>query len=304
MKRIIVLAFIVCSSLPVFSQLNYFDGTIDEAFEYAQKHKINLFIDIYTDWCHYCKVLDKTTFKDQRVVEVLNSGYVVLKVNAQKGEGKQFAVKQRVSGYPTMLILKYDGTTYQRIPGYVKADDLIGVISKYKTTQSTKEKKFLANKQSVHQTILLDSVMYLNYLTKSLTKKEFELLQKSIKKGRGNDYEWFELTEPDTLKEIGFILGQKQWAKLKSPSNYAKIIKYDGLSQYVFYLMLVNKEIDEYDLVQVNTAYNNKRGLVSLHSKLCVEYVLGEDISLSLKQYKKLSKKEKTPLTETVKLME
>lgn len=58
-----------------------------------------VFIDFYTDWCTYCKKMDKATFKDPKVVSKLNTAYYAVKMNAETTDtitfgGETFVNKQ------------------------------------------------------------------------------------------------------------------------------------------------------------------------------------------------------------------
>lgn len=59
---------------------------IQEAIELAQDEPRIMVIDVYTDWCGWCKRLDATTFADPEVVSVLNEHFYPVKLDA---EGKQ-----------------------------------------------------------------------------------------------------------------------------------------------------------------------------------------------------------------------
>src|SRR5690348_13459527 len=41
--------------------------SIEEAIEKLKTEKRKVFIDVYTDWCGWCKVMDKKTFSDPKV---------------------------------------------------------------------------------------------------------------------------------------------------------------------------------------------------------------------------------------------
>lgn len=305
MKQLLLFLTFIFLTLPVFSQLQYFEGSIDEAFAYAQKHKQNVFVDVYTDWCHYCKVLDKTTFKDERIIETLNTGYVVLKVNAQKGEGKQFAAKQRVSGYPTMLILKYDGSTYKRIPGYLTADQLIGVIDQFKTKPSKvgKKKEEEDNNEALSY-LVLDTTYYTQNIRDELNTGEYEAFSLAKTKGGKNDYEWYELGLTGKYKnimELGFMIGQGNWSKLKSKEGQELLKKYSVIEQSVMFTLMLNDKLTISNLKTINEAYLREKTRLNLYTKLCAEVILDEDYSDTLSKYKKVCKKEKLEISEFVK---
>lgn len=45
-------------------KINYFKGSYDNALKEARSNKKLVFVDAYTDWCGWCKKLDRTTFND------------------------------------------------------------------------------------------------------------------------------------------------------------------------------------------------------------------------------------------------
>jgi thioredoxin-related protein len=49
-----------------------------------------LYIDIYTEWCGWCKKMDKSTFTDPDIVELLNSEYYPIKFDAEQSQTIQF----------------------------------------------------------------------------------------------------------------------------------------------------------------------------------------------------------------------
>lgn len=69
----------------------------DEAVAANEQSPKLLFIDLYTDWCGWCKVMDKKTFTDPKVIEYINAHYYAIKFNAEKEDpitfrGQKFEV--------------------------------------------------------------------------------------------------------------------------------------------------------------------------------------------------------------------
>ncbi len=60
--------------------------SIDEAIRLAAEEPRVLMIDVYTDWCGWCKRMDAITFSDPDVARILNSQFYPVKLDA---EGKQ-----------------------------------------------------------------------------------------------------------------------------------------------------------------------------------------------------------------------
>ena len=90
---------------------------LDEARRIAgEEGKRLVLIDVYTTWCAPCKQLDETTWKDAEVRAWLAETAVSLKVDAEEDEA--LAERFRVNAYPTLLLLKPDGTEIDRLVGY------------------------------------------------------------------------------------------------------------------------------------------------------------------------------------------
>jgi len=86
----------------------------------AQKDNKLVFVDMYTDWCGPCKLLDKDTFHDAKFIEVINKGFIPVKLNAEK-DGLDVAQAQDVQAYPTGLVFSSDGKVVKRFVGFLPA---------------------------------------------------------------------------------------------------------------------------------------------------------------------------------------
>lgn len=76
-----------------------------------------IFIDFFTTWCEPCKRLDAQTWTDASVGKLVGEKSVALKLDAEK-EGKDLAKRYKIEAYPTLLLLKADGTEIDRIVGF------------------------------------------------------------------------------------------------------------------------------------------------------------------------------------------
>lgn len=102
-------------------------GGFDEALARARAEKRLLLVDVYTDWCGWCKKLDREVFADGRVGAAAKD-LVAVKVNAEKG-GEEIARRYRVRGYPTILFLDGAGEVVERVDGYVDASEMVKIVS-------------------------------------------------------------------------------------------------------------------------------------------------------------------------------
>lgn len=105
----------------------FVSGTFDEALAKARGERRILMVDVYTDWCGWCKKLDREVFGSGRVAEAARD-VVSVKVNAEKG-GEEVARRYDVQGYPTILFLDGSGEVVKRVEGYVDASEMVRILS-------------------------------------------------------------------------------------------------------------------------------------------------------------------------------
>ena len=122
--------------------------TFEEAVAKAKKEKRKIFVDVYTDWCGWCKVMDKNTFNDPEVARILNEKFYPVKFNAEQREDVVFDghtfrfIESGRSGYhelaasllnnklsyPTVVFLTEEFEMIQPLPGFRKAQEFHKII--------------------------------------------------------------------------------------------------------------------------------------------------------------------------------
>lgn len=95
------------------------------ALQKAKEEGKYVFLDCYTSWCGPCKIMSKQVFVQKEVGDVFNNSCVNIKIDMEKGEGPDVAKKYGISAYPTMLILRPDGSVKYRIQGGTEASHFV-----------------------------------------------------------------------------------------------------------------------------------------------------------------------------------
>lgn len=112
---------------------------LEDALSEARKSNKKVLIDVYTDWCGWCKTMDRQTYSNSKVIALLNKRYVVVKLDAEskesiayKGETytkAEFSAAFGITGYPSTIFLGADGEAITIYPGYADADRFSKVLS-------------------------------------------------------------------------------------------------------------------------------------------------------------------------------
>ena len=124
----------------------------DEAIKASENQPKKIFIDVYTDWCGWCKRMDKSTFTDPEVADYLNKHFYAVKFDAEQKDDivyKGNTLKYMATGRRGVHELAYallDGRL--GYPAFVYLDenqDRITISPGYKTPEVIiKELKYVA----------------------------------------------------------------------------------------------------------------------------------------------------------------
>ena len=95
------------------------------AMKKAKDKNLPIMIDVYTDWCTWCKELDKNTYSHKEVIDMAKK-MVAVKLNPETSkEGAEVAQKYGVQGFPTILFINSDGLILENIGGYVEGEKFV-----------------------------------------------------------------------------------------------------------------------------------------------------------------------------------
>ncbi len=130
MKKAFVILFFL-AGIFANAQVNFRKVGFDDLIKMAQEEKKLIYVDAYTDWCGWCKELDKKTFTDSAVSAFMNAHFVCSKMEMEKDVwGKKIAAKYVVNSFPDGLIFDENGNLVYDISGYSEPKDFIKYLEK------------------------------------------------------------------------------------------------------------------------------------------------------------------------------
>ncbi|MBN8703833.1 MAG: DUF255 domain-containing protein [Bacteroidetes bacterium] len=126
--------------------------TFEEAIKLNQKQPKKFIIDVYTNWCSWCKVMDKNTFTNPVIIKHINEYFYAVKLNAEMKDTVRFndvvfvnpnpeqrssvhqlaaALLNNQLSYPTTVFLDEGVNMLSPVPGYLKPQDMEPILNFY-----------------------------------------------------------------------------------------------------------------------------------------------------------------------------
>lgn len=124
--------------------------SMEEAEMLNRQNPKKIFVDIYTDWCGWCKTMDKNTFSDQRIINYINENFYAVKLDAEqlepisfrgvkyenenkakrRGAAHSFAVAilQGRMGYPSVVFFDEQLNLITSLSGYRPPETMLPVL--------------------------------------------------------------------------------------------------------------------------------------------------------------------------------
>ena len=132
--------------------------TWEEAVEHSKTQKKKLLVDVYTEWCGWCKRMDAATFQQPQIAKYVNEHFYAIKFDAEQKEdivfnGRTFKfIKNGRRGYhelaaeitrgrlsfPTIVFLDENLNVIQPVPGYKDPDQFEQIITYFGRNEHTK----------------------------------------------------------------------------------------------------------------------------------------------------------------------
>lgn len=151
MKKILILLFLPAV---LFTSMAFKESssatkiqwkTVEEVSTEWQQSKKPILVDVYTDWCYYCKVMDNTVYRNDSVARFINNHFYAVKLDAESKSSmnwmgkiynynKKYAVNELAISltkgnlsYPTTVIIPVEGDP-QHISGAISVQNMEAIL--------------------------------------------------------------------------------------------------------------------------------------------------------------------------------
>ncbi|MDI3526404.1 MAG: hypothetical protein PWR03_587 [Tenuifilum sp.] len=121
---------------------------IEEAMTLNKTQPRKIFIDVYTDWCGWCKKMDANTFTNPVIADYLSNKFHAVKLNAEgrkdivykgktyknKGQNTRsphefaIAILQGRLSYPSIVFMDENNNPITVVPGYLRPEQLEPIL--------------------------------------------------------------------------------------------------------------------------------------------------------------------------------
>ena len=112
---------------------------IESGLSEGKKQNKMILIDVYTDWCKWCKKMDSDVYSDKEIVSYLEENFICVKLD---GEGHslmdykhqnltetEITKRFGINSYPTTVFFKANGYHISSIPGYFPANEFMNILT-------------------------------------------------------------------------------------------------------------------------------------------------------------------------------
>ncbi len=176
MKKLIIFAVVILSGLNIQAQQDKVKWySFEEAIEMNNKNPRLVLIDVYTDWCGWCKKMKKNTFNHPEIAEYINKNFYPVRFNAETDKkvtfkGKSYvkqgnksrsphqlaiALLQGKMSYPSVAYLNEKNKLITAVPGYYGPKDMESIL-KYFVQEAYKKESFQDFQKDFKHTLVKD----------------------------------------------------------------------------------------------------------------------------------------------------
>ncbi len=126
MKRLVLLLLLAVASAHAADSKIPWQQWSPAAFAKAKQENKFVILDLHAVWCHWCHVMDETTYKDPRVIKLLAEKYVPVEVD--QDSRPDISNRYEDFGWPATIVFNGDGQEIVKRRGYLTPDEMVSML--------------------------------------------------------------------------------------------------------------------------------------------------------------------------------
>lgn len=220
MKHALILLLFLSSTFSVMAQgIQFNTSSWAEIVQEAKKQDKLIFLDAYTVWCGPCKYMTKNVFVDDAVGAYYNEHFINVKMDMERGEGKEIAKKYDVQAYPSLFFINADEEVVHMSLG---AQDIDGFIALGKAALNPSSQLMSLQKKFEKGQLAGESILRFASASRAAGSEEYESIADAYLK----DQDW---KNPDIMKHIYTYALPSRTSKymkyiMENPADFAGVI--------------------------------------------------------------------------------
>jgi uncharacterized protein YyaL (SSP411 family) len=113
------------SATPATQNLKWL-GWSDDVFTQAKREQKFVLLDLEAVWCHWCHVMDVTTYRDSKVIALLNRKYLTVRVDQDLRP--DLSNRYEDYGWPATVVFDAAGHEIVKRQGYLTPDEMASML--------------------------------------------------------------------------------------------------------------------------------------------------------------------------------
>lgn len=110
----------------------------DDGIRLAKSENKVLVVDFYATWCSWCRVMEESTYKNQRIIDYAVKHLIMAKLDCETGQryaykgkvlsGRELAALFGVTAFPTTGFFDSNGELLTTVVGYIEVKEFFPIL--------------------------------------------------------------------------------------------------------------------------------------------------------------------------------
>lgn len=125
LKLYIPLLLLLMAAAPTTQPVAW-QGWSDDLWAQAKREHKYILLDLGTQWCHWCHVMEQTTYADPDVIDLINQKFIAVRVDADSRP--DLSNRYEDYGWPATVVFNADGAEIVKRQGYLPPPEMASML--------------------------------------------------------------------------------------------------------------------------------------------------------------------------------